>query len=341
MNDLELLQALRDLDAAPPQPESRAAARRALLEQTPLDDSRSRRGWVLAAGGVAVAAAIALAVLTGINDGQVAPEPARAALEHAARAAETGTGFEVPDGKFLYIRERDAYAGNSAAATGPSWGVIYPQIRESWVARDGSGRIVVRQGRAQFPGPRDRARWQAAGSHGLDDQQRPNILRDGRHGPSRWPVGERSLSYDELAALPTDGRAMYERLIDLAGDTGPSPDGEVFVIVGDLLRGAPVPGDVRAALYRATAFIKGIRWAGEVADPLGRRGSAVDLDSNHGTRQRLIFDPATAELLAEEEILTERRPWLDADPGFAIGSRVVLKTAVVDSDTAQPPDRDR
>ncbi|MDX6664659.1 MAG: hypothetical protein QOG68_865, partial [Solirubrobacteraceae bacterium] len=140
----------------------------------------------------------------------------------------------------------------------------------------------------------------------------------------------------ELAALPSDGRAMYDRLIELAGDAGPSPDEEAFTIIGDLLRGAPVPARVRAGLYRGATYIKGIRFAGEVRDPLGRRGLAVDLANDHGTRNRLVFDPATSELLAEEEVLTRRQSYVDAAPGFAMGSRVVLQTAVVSSDTAQP-----
>ncbi len=40
------------------------------------------------------------------------------------------------------------------------------------------------------------------------------------------------------------------------------------MIVGDLLRSAPVPPEVRAGLYRATAHIRGVRYGGEVSDPL-------------------------------------------------------------------------
>jgi hypothetical protein len=54
------------------------------------------------------------------------------------------------------------------------------------------------------------------------------------------------------------------------------------------------------------------------------------------TIAQAVRDPATSALLGEEEILTERKPWIDADPGFAIGSRLVLETAVVDTDTARP-----
>jgi hypothetical protein len=327
MNELDLLRALRDADAAPPRPEVRAGARRALLEGVRGRHSRLRRPWALATAGVAAAIGVMLALTTGVDTGRVAPNTARAALERAAVAAEGG-GLDVGPGQFLYIRERAAYVSNYGR-----WSTVDRTIRETWVARDGSGRIVSRGGSVRFPGPRDRKRWQAAGRPEL---VRPTANKGRRHGPGDWPVGDRSLSYEDLAGLPTDGRQMYERLIELAADTGPSPDEEVLVIIGDLLRGAPMPAHIRAALYRSAGFIKGIRLVGEVTDALGRRGTAVDLPNNHGTRKRLVFDPDTSALLAEEEIFTRRRPWVDAEPGFAFSSRLVLETAVVDSDTARP-----
>ncbi len=335
MNDLELLTALRDADAQPPRPEARADARRALLTEAARGrrrPPRRRRTWLLAPIGAVVTAAIVLALVTGVDSGDVTPPPAaaRAALERAARAAQSRPDLNVGPGKFLYIRERDAYL--STTGDGPGWSTLTPEIIETWVGRDGSVRIARRSGRTVFPGPRDRARWRKA--------RRPDVSGDPggrpyRHGPEPFVAGGSGLSYDQLAALPSGGEAMYHRLIELARDAGPSPDREAFVIIGDLLRSAPVPAKVRAGLYRAAAYIKGIRFAGHVTDPLGRRGLAVDLAAGDGTRNRLVFDPDTSELLAEEEVLTRRLPYVDAPPGFAIGSRVVLDVRVVDSDTAR------
>lgn len=335
MNELELLQALRDADAEPPRPEVRAAARQALLVEASRAHARRRRPWVFATAGIAAAAVVALALVTGLDSGQVTPATAsaRAALERAAHAAQVQPGHELAPGEFLYIRERDAYLSTSAARDG-GWSSITPQVRETWVGRNGGGRIVVHGGgEPTFPGPRDRTRWEAAGRPDMSGTPGPDVMRI--HGNAGITAGGSILTYEQLAALPSDGRAMYDRLIELAKDAGPSPDGEAFVIIGDLLRSTPVPAKVRAGLYRAAAYIKGVRYAGAVTDPLGRRGLAIELSNPEG-RNRLVFDPDTSELLAEEEVLTKRVLYVDAPPGFPIGSRVVLDAAVVGSDTERP-----
>jgi hypothetical protein len=52
-----------------------------------------------------------------------------------------------------------------------------------------------------------------------------------------------------------------------------------------------------------------------------------------------VFDPQTSELLAEESVLGRRVNYIDADPGFVTGSRVVVQASVVTSDTARPARR--
>ncbi|MEA2193280.1 MAG: hypothetical protein QOI73_3401, partial [Solirubrobacteraceae bacterium] len=181
-------------------------------------------------------------------------------------------------------------------------------------------------------GDRDRDRWRAAGSPPLSSPAGGETMR---FDLQRFPAGGSSLTYEQLGELPSDGKAMYRRLIELARDAGPSPDGEAFVIIGDLLRSAPVPARVRAGLYRAAAHIEGVRYVGEVTDQLGRRGLAIELVEQHA-RQRLVFDPDTSQVLAEETVLSQREPWLDADPGFVSGYRLVLGQGVVPRDTARP-----
>jgi hypothetical protein len=335
MNELELLTALRDAGAEPPDPAARADARRALLEQAagrPARPARRRR-WLFATAGSAAAAGLAVALLTGIEGGRVAPPPARAALERAAHVAGARPGLDLAPGEFLYLRERDAYSSTSASADG-GWSSLTPSTRETWIGRDGAGRFVDRgAGKPTFFGPRDRARWEAAGRP--DQSGGSGASAPGRFHNHGFTAGSTTLSYRQLASLPTDGKAMYDRLLELAGDAGPSPDAEAFVIIGDLLRSAPVPAKVRAALYRSAGYIEGVRYAGEVTDPLGRRGLAIELP-NPEARNRLVFDPDTSELLAEETVLTKRVPYMDADPGAVVGSRVVLRAAVVGSDTERP-----
>jgi hypothetical protein len=336
MNELELLRLLRDADAQPPAVQARTAARGALLEGAMHRTARRRRPlWLVAPVTAAALAGVAIALLTGAGSGQVVPPPAdaRAALERAAHAAQLNPGLDLQPGQYLYLRERDAYL--TTVGDGPHpYSAITPTARETWIGRDGSGRFVERTtGKTEFPGPRDRADWVVAGRPKLSGT--PGSGRPVHLDAYGFDAGGSVLTYEQLAALPSEGRAMYDKLLQLAGSAGPSPDQEAFTIIGDLLRSAPVPARVRAGLYRAAAYVKGVRYAGEVTDPLGRRGLAVEL-ANPEAVNRLVFDPDTSALLAEESVLTKRVAYVDAAPGDVIGSRVVVDSAVVGSDTQRP-----
>ena len=335
-DELELLRALRAEDAEP-DPEAHARVRAALVERVAERPERAeRRGrprrrprWALVLVPLAAAAA-AIGLVTGIDEGEVEPTVAEA-LERAASAAEARAP-DLPPGKFLYVRQRESAL--STVLEPPAYSMMQaPSVTESWMNRRGRGRFVTRDvGRQTFVGPRDRRRWIADGRPDLFE---PARRRSFSHDHPEYVAGASELTYDELAALPDDGEEMYDRLIELAGDAGPTPDVEAFVIVADLLREAPVPRRVRAGLYRATAHIDGIRLVGEVRDPLGRRGVAVELE-HEGTRTQLVFDPKTSALLSEQEVLTESSDFLDADPGFVTGYRVVERQAVVDAIGERP-----
>jgi hypothetical protein len=317
----------------------RAAAQRRLREHV-CAASRGRRPrrhrrYTLA-GVVACAVVAGVSVVAGLNGGDVTTPPAsaRAAVERAARAALGGGVSSLRPGQFLYIKERDAYTSTFADLRGGPFSLLVPKVRETWIGRDGRGRIVERAtGRPEFVGPRDRERWEAAGRPPLGDSPAGSDTMSFDNGG--FGAGSSTLDYEQLAALPSDGEAMYRRLIELAGDAGPSPDAEAFTIIGDLLRSAPVPPAARAGLFRAAAYIKGVKYLGEVKDPLGRRGLALELANATG-RNRLIFDPSSSQILAEETVLTKRIDSMDGRPGAVVGSRVVLDEAVVGTAGARP-----
>ena len=76
----------------------------------------------------------------------------------------------------------------------------------------------------------------------------------------------------------------------------------MFVLVGDDLRETATLPAVRAALYEVAARIPGVELIGNVTDRAGRAGVAVAMtDTKSRTRQVLILDPKTSQLLAEEE----------------------------------------
>jgi hypothetical protein len=346
MDELDLIRALRD-DAA--DEHARAIARRALrtriagaAEQPAAEGPRWPRPrrqarWLGPAAAVAMVAALAFALLPAgdrdTNGVPFAPATAQAALERAADVAQDAADRPLKPGEFFYVRDRSAGLLTSAAEGG-TWSALLRSERETWTGRDGRGRFVARDvGDPVFPGPRDRTNWKAEGSMPLEQSFGP--AAGSTSGANGFGAGGSTLSYEELGDLPADGEAMYRRLIELANGAGPSPDVEAFVIIGDLLRSAPVPADVRAGLYRAAAHIKGVRYAGEVTDALGRKGLAVELD-HADERRRLVFDPHTSQLLGEQEVLRKRVSYIDAEPGFVTGYRLVLEQGVVASDRARP-----
>lgn len=336
----ELDDVIRTLRDDAPDEDARHAARNALRAQMRVAQKTSLRRRpvrrLAAAAGLAAAAVLAIALWPagGSDDGAgLAPASAEAALERAARAAQSGAERALSLGEYFYVRERSAYLTTNTGE-GAGWSALVPSERETWTRRDGSGRFVARDsGPPAFPGPRDRANWKAQGSPSLNRSVGPGAGM--RFPPSPITAGGSSLTYAQLSELPSDGEAMYRRLIELANGAGPSPDVEAFVIIGDLLRSVPVPPHVRAGLYRAAAHIKGVRYAGAVTDELGRRGLAIELTEDHG-RRRLVFDPETSQVLVEQEVLTARVPGLDADPGFVRGYRLVLEQGIVASDTERP-----
>lgn len=66
---------------------------------------------------------------------------------------------------------------------------------------------------------------------------------------------------------------------------------------------------MRVAAYKLLATLPGVRAAGTVADPLGRRGVAVEMAGEQGTRDRLVIVPASGRLLARETINTGKRDY--------------------------------
>jgi hypothetical protein len=75
--------------------------------------------------------------------------------------------------------------------------------------------------------------------------------------------------------------------------------------------------------------VEGVELVGEAEDPLGRRGQAVAITSAYSgltTRELLIFDPRTAQLLASRSELLE--------PAFFTGGTTLRTHTLVESGQA-------
>jgi hypothetical protein len=333
MDELDLIRSFRS-DIPAPSPAAVGHAERAWRRARP---RRSRWAPRLAvAAALAAAALIAAIAIPGSDTGRIGPAEATAA-ETLRRAADAQHG-ELPRplraGEFWYVRTRSAsiIGGDESGYT-----AIQPELREDWVAADGTRRSVIRPaGPLRFPGPRDRRRWEAAGSPELSGRG----VQDYRfRAPKKGPFyfADQPMSYADLLGLPRDAEALYGRIRSAAVECecGPSVDRESFVIVGDMLRDNPIPDDLRAAFLRAAAFIPGIQLVARERDVAGRPGIAVAHDhARH--RHALVFDARSYRLLGDTDRVVARNDYVDAAAGRLIGGRAYVESGIVTSQFARP-----
>jgi hypothetical protein len=284
--------------------ESPAAARsvdgRRLPEVVP--PRPRRRLPALALGGVAVAAAVLVAVLVLGSHGAEGNHLSAALDRAAVRAASTPSAAGAKPYTYLKTREMSV---RTTAADSRSWNVDQSTTREEWVTPDGSGRLRIVAGPSRFVGSGDRVEWEGAG--------RPQFLTLGFGGRTE----DRWISAGQLRGrvidLPIEPAALVTRLTEEAADAeteeavvalgeGPLAAATLQLIAEDLRNPVASP-ELRRALYEAAKLIPGIEYLGELTDPDGRDGIGIGVTSaNAGHRQlySLIFDPETSQVLATE-----------------------------------------
>jgi hypothetical protein len=111
--------------------------------------------------------------------------------------------------------------------------------------------------------------------------------------------------------------------------------------------------ELRAAAYRVLARIDGVELGGRRRDAAGRLGTAISAPAGYGgpnrntadpadstpnteESRRLIIDPRTGNVLAEETVLTKRVAWIDGDPGDVTGSITILEQGWVETLDQRP-----
>ncbi|WP_160669330.1 hypothetical protein [Pseudarthrobacter sp. ATCC 49987] len=95
------------------------------------------------------------------------------------------------------------------------------------------------------------------------------------------------------------------------------------------LRTGVIPADLRAAFYKAAAFIPGVTVVDKQATIDGRTGIAIGIPSpDGGSRQETIIDPTTGLMIGERNVL------LKDYPGFPAGTVMTwtsVRTSVVNT----------
>jgi plasmid stability protein len=328
------LEAANPIDATALEDWSETDRAREILRRavsTPPDDASSiarhhrvpRLALSAVATVIAVAIAVVVAPVSGTHRGSNA---AAAVLQRAARVAERQPATPMPVHGYRYTKSRGAYLSTIGDKLNVT--ALVSEVREFWVAADGSGRLREKAAAPRFFSAADKAAWEAAG--------RPPLGGPGRSDRS---FGPRGLTVVDLSRYSTNPDELYDQIRKQAEGHGSSTDAEMLVGVEDLLHESVAPPEFRAALFRVAARIPGVELIGKVTDPAGRRGVAVartSNDSGYLKRDEMIFNPHTSQLLAEREVLLERVDWISAPPGTVIGYSVYLKSGIVRSTTTRP-----
>lgn len=216
---------------------------------------------------------------------------AKAAAHHPAPPTASG-------GAYAYVKTVGWYL-DSAIGGGTITSRVVPQLSQSWLRPNGSGRVVhVTDGR-------------------VDDFEV-------RSGPP-------------LFVLSSNPTVLARQLaVGHPASNGPA---EKFVAFTDTARQQPIPPPAEAAILRLLARIPGLINNGTVIDRAGRRGIAISLDSAYSgapTRYTLIFNPYTGQLLGEDDTVIRTAPALHLRPGSVISYFMITKTGYVSNTTSTP-----
>jgi hypothetical protein len=339
MNEFEKLRrAFPEADA--PTSDAVAAARRQVEElihetKTPVVSKFRRVGWL----GTAVTAATAVVAVAGLGGALVvgrggaeqagpsvvtpmAPRLVTAAQVLIAAAVRQEEDEKV-SGRFFRVRSLAVRTGPRVGR--PRYTLEDRSISESWMPMKPGVQSWygwVRLGYRPAT-PADMAKWRAQGSP-RSWRPYPDDLITSAAGepvvnkmsfqnvpPGYYLTGEKPLSAQQIAALPTDPAKLTAFLAQAAGPDATAADRNyaVFAAAGRLLFETPSPPKLRGAALRVLAALPGTHIRTGVKDPIGRVGTevtiTVDLSkpSSHktvlfGRGAAFIIDPATGRLLS-------------------------------------------
>jgi hypothetical protein len=288
-------------------------ARRALMATA---TAPQRRSWWSAPGRLrtAVVALVVAVLAIGLPRGPFSvlgpiDPAAAAALRQAATVAAGAHALDFGDG-YIYTKTQALWGFQAS-----DWRYLRPLVREDWMARDGSGRTREKVGKPIFLSEADRKAWEASGS-------KPFAFNHD-FGP-----GELEPQFGN-ASLPTEVDPLREAVRELAAASHPWPrtDGQMFVVIRDLLRDPLTPPAVRAALFQVAASLPGIALLGDVTDRVGRPGVGIAMSNFLLHVEIVIFDPATSDLLEERTLGV--LPYGDTAPPITWGWSTYLETRVV------------
>jgi hypothetical protein len=186
---------------------------------------------------------------------------------------------------------------------------------ESWLATDGSGRVVTTYETVSFASDMDKAAWEQSGN--------PQVVKAG--DVISEPYRKSDLIYFPVDQLPTDPVKLRSVLVNWLQVESSPDDLNLLSIIGTVLSQEDLPSDVRHALFEVAASIPAVSVEHGALDPLGREAVAVSFVDDAGTT-RLYFDPGDGRFLGEYETI----PPDGAQPGVIDWRAYVARGVVTD-----------
>jgi hypothetical protein len=331
MDDLQLLREMRNDIGTPPQATlargrnkvmdrispastSPAAATHASATASPIRLKRrilfASAAAVLLIGGMVVADVVK-------PTGPGATAQAAEVLNKAAAATIQTTDPVVNPGQYLKIQSTNLWASAAVDENRKEYQWLNTEKQTMYIPADRNQEWV----------------WERSGripTTFFDDVSKEYVTRTQVSGPDAYvlrgangafygPGSESTFpSLSHLDSLSREPRVLLDDIYQKTSGKGQSADGEALVFIADLLRTGVVPGDLRAALYKAAAQIPGVTVTDEQATLDGRKGIAIGrVEGTSHFRQDIIIDPQNGLPIGEREVLTEPRGTMPAGTATA------------------------
>ncbi len=295
--------------------------------RSPVESRRSRPRRLLLAVPVAAAVAAVLVVAPSLTGSRGGASAEAAALLNTAASSITTVDPAARPGQWWEVTTTGFNLATFGTSKADPTTVTILEGRSStqYVAVDGTRPTVTVSGPATLVRQLTGDPVTAADLHeqltSTTETSTSNLAPN--DVPGTWQTPNAAF----LAALPRDPQALRQRLYDDTAGHGRSTDGEVVVYVADVLRSGLVPADLRAALYRVLATVPGVEVTARRAAIGTDSGVAFGrYESVDGTRQEIVIDTATGDLVGEREVAVTA---LDGIPaGTVIGQTAVTRVLV-------------
>ncbi|HWE58342.1 MAG TPA: CU044_5270 family protein [Solirubrobacteraceae bacterium] len=251
-----------------------------------------RRRRFMLAGGLATAG-VGVAGVLGFTTAATPVSALAAQMNQLARvaASQDWTGIPGP-GQYLYT-ESDAEYDIDTYVDSKACVISAIHHRQIWIATDGSGALNDIASGFQFTSSADQAECAAMG---ITDPGSPSVVGT-NSGGSRFPADGLSFPTSDWRSLSTDPATLLTQIHERDG--GPESPAELFTNVADFMRESDVPPVIRAALYKATALIPGVKLRGRETTHDGRSGVGVAFYADGQPTHAMIFDQTTGQMLGE------------------------------------------